>query len=42
MNETRSCKILNRDACKYLAVFFMFWGHLFAWLILMKLQRPRK
>lgn len=34
MKKQRNCQILNRDACKYLAIFFMFWGHLFAWLIL--------
>ena len=28
-------KFLNRDAVKYIAVFFMFWGHLFAWTTLM-------
>ena len=36
MNEPHRYRILNRDACKYLAIFFMFWGHLFAWLILMR------
>lgn len=36
MNEPHKYQILNRDACKYLAIFLMFWGHLFAWLILMK------
>ena len=29
-------KVLNRDAVKYIAIFFMFWGHLFAWLTLMR------
>lgn len=29
-------KVLNRDAVKYIAIFFMFWGHLFAWLVLMR------
>ena len=36
MNEPRRYQILNRDACKYLAIFLMFWGHLFGWRILMK------
>jgi len=34
--DTAGYKILNRDAMKYLAVFFMFWGHLFAWVTLMR------
>ena len=25
-------KIINRDMMKYIIIFFMFWGHLFAWL----------
>ena len=29
-------KILDRDAVKYIAIFFMFWGHLFAWLTIMR------
>ncbi|MBP5605803.1 MAG: hypothetical protein J6X60_09725, partial [Ruminiclostridium sp.] len=29
-------KIFDRDAVKYTAIFFMFWGHLFAWLTLMR------
>ena len=29
--DTPKYKIFNRDACKYLAIFFMFWGHL-AWI----------
>ena len=29
-------KVLNRDIIKYIAVFVMFWGHLFAWLALMR------
>ena len=36
MNEPRKYQFLNRDAVKYLAVFCMFWGHLFAWLIIMQ------
>ena len=28
-------KFLNRDAVKYIALVFMFWGHLFSWTILM-------
>ena len=34
--DTPKYKIFNRDACKYLAIFFMFWGHLFAWIVLMR------
>lgn len=30
------CKVLNRDMMKYLAIFFMFWGHLFGWYHLMR------
>jgi hypothetical protein len=29
-------KVFDRDAVKYIAIFFMFWGHLFAWLALMR------
>lgn len=29
-------KVLDRDAVKYIAIFFMFWGHLFSWLTLMR------
>ena len=25
-------KIIDRDMIKYIIVFFMFWGHIFAWL----------
>lgn len=35
-NKTDRIKILDRDAVKYTAIFFMFWGHLFAWLTLMR------
>jgi len=28
-------KVFNRDQMKYLAIFFMFWGHLVAWINLM-------
>ena len=31
-NDTPKYRIINRDTCKYLAIFFMFWGHLFAWI----------
>lgn len=34
MNRFQRFKIINRDAVKYIAIFFMFWGHLFAWRIL--------
>lgn len=36
METAKKYKIFNRDACKYLAIFFMFWGHLFAWVTLMR------
>ena len=29
-------RIFDRDAVKYIAIFFMFWGHLFSWLTLMR------
>lgn len=28
-------KVINRDVIKYVAVFFMFWGHLISWLTLL-------
>ena len=34
--KTDRLKVLDRDAVKYIAIFFMFWGHLFAWLTLMR------
>lgn len=36
MEHTQKYKIFNRDMVKYLAIFFMFWGHLFAWVTLMR------
>ncbi len=36
VQRERKCQILNRDAVKYLAVFFMFLGHLLAWVTLMR------
>ena len=35
-NGSDKLKVLDRDTVKYIAIFFMFWGHLFAWLTLMK------
>ena len=35
-DKTGSLKVLNRDVVKYIAIFFMFWGHLFAWLTLLE------
>lgn len=35
-NRIDKFKIFDRDAVKYIAIFFMFWGHLFAWLTLMR------
>ncbi len=32
--ENGGIKVLNRDMMKYLAIFFMFWGHLFSWVLL--------
>ncbi|MBQ3842864.1 MAG: hypothetical protein II820_09255 [Ruminiclostridium sp.] len=34
--STDRLKVLDRDAVKYIAIFIMFWGHLFAWLTLMR------
>ena len=34
--NTLKYKIFNRDMMKYTALFFMFWGHLFAWVTLMR------
>jgi hypothetical protein len=36
INNKSRYKILNRDIIKYLAIFFMFFGHLFAWVIRLK------
>ncbi len=36
MEAAQKYKIINRDTCKYLAIFFMFWGHLFSWIVLMR------
>ena len=36
MENTQKYKTINRDTCKYLAIFFMFWGHMFAWVTLMQ------
>ncbi len=36
MEAPQKYRILNRDTCKYLAIFLMFWGHLFAWVTLMR------
>lgn len=36
MEAAPKYKIINRDTCKYLAIFFMFWGHL-AWIGSMRL-----
>jgi len=35
MTEKKDIKVLNRDMMKYIAIFVMFWGHLFAWTTLM-------
>ncbi len=35
-SSTNKLKFLNRDAVKYIAIFVMFWGHLFAWLASMR------
>lgn len=32
MEKENKLKIINRDMIKYIIIFFMFWGHLFAWL----------
>ena len=36
MEQHPKYKIFNRDMVKYLAIFFMFWGHMFAWVTLMR------
>ncbi len=36
MEQTPKYKIFNRDMVKYLAIFFMFWGHMFSWVTLMR------
>ena len=36
METAPKYKIFNRDTCKYLSIFFMFWGHL-AWIGSMRL-----
>ena len=36
MEHTPKYKIFNRDMVKYLAIFFMFWGHMFSWIVLMR------
>lgn len=36
MNIADRLRIFDRDTVKYIAIFFMFWGHLFAWLTLMR------
>lgn len=36
MNSTDKLKVFDRDTVKYIAIFFMFWGHLFAWLKLLE------
>ena len=36
MEQTPKYKIFNRDMVKYLAIFFMFWGHMFSWIVLMR------
>ncbi|WP_024859401.1 TraX family protein [Ruminococcus flavefaciens] len=32
MEKDSRLKVINRDVIKYIIIFFMFWGHLFAWL----------
>ena len=32
MEEKSRFKVINRDMIKYIIIFIMFWGHLFAWL----------
>ena len=32
MEKRSGLKFINRDVIKYIIIFFMFWGHLFAWL----------
>ena len=32
MDNNSRLKVINRDVIKYIIIFFMFWGHLFAWL----------
>lgn len=32
MEKTSRLKVINRDAIKYIIIFFMFTGHLLAWL----------
>jgi len=34
--EQKRHRVFNRDMMKYMAVFFMFWGHMFAWVTLMR------
>ncbi|MBR5089318.1 MAG: hypothetical protein IK093_07815 [Ruminiclostridium sp.] len=34
--KSAGLKVFDRDAVKYIAIFFMFWGHLFSWLTLMR------
>ena len=36
MEQAPKYKVFNRDMMKYIAIFFMFWGHLFAWVNLMR------
>ena len=36
MEQAPKYKIFNRDMVKYLAIFFMFWGHMFTWVTLMR------
>ena len=36
MNNADRLRVFDRDTVKYIAIFFMFWGHLFAWLTLMR------
>ena len=32
MDKLKKLKVIDRDMIKYIIIFFMFWGHLFAWM----------